>query len=62
MTVDIEKAFDPVNHLFFIISVLKRYGFEDDFINIKTLLESQESCVVTTAKTTRYFILERGTQ
>ena len=38
MTIDIEKAFDSVNH-FFLISVLKRYGFGDDFIKwIKTLL------------------------
>ena len=34
MTIDIEKAFESVNH-FFLISVLKRYGFGDDFI--KTL-------------------------
>ena len=31
MTIDIEKVFDSVNH-FFLISVLKRYGFGDDFI------------------------------
>ena len=31
MTIDIEKAFDFVNH-FFLIFVLKRYGFGDDFI------------------------------
>ena len=40
MTTDTEKAFDSVNH-FFIISVLKRYGFEYDFIKwIKTLLKN----------------------
>ena len=31
MTTDIEKAFDSVNH-FFLIFVLKRYGFGDEFI------------------------------
>ena len=31
MTIDIEKAFDSVSH-FFLISVLKRYGFGDDVI------------------------------
>ena len=31
MTIDIEKAFDSVNQ-FFLTSILKRYGFGDDFI------------------------------
>ena len=45
MTIDIEKAFDSVN-LFFLTSILKRYGFGDDFIKwIKTLLKNQESCL-----------------
>ena len=45
MTIDIEKAFDSVNH-FFLTSILKRYGFGDDFIKwIKTLLKNQESCL-----------------
>ena len=29
MTIDKEKAFDSVNH-FFVMSVLKRYGFGDE--------------------------------
>ena len=38
ITIDIEKAFDSVNHFFF-ISVLKRCGFGDGFIKwIKALL------------------------
>ena len=45
MTIDIEKAFDSVNQ-FFSASILKRYGFGDDFIKwIKTLLKNQESCL-----------------
>ena len=45
MTIDIEKAFDSVNQ-FFLTSILKRYGFGDDFIRwIKTLLKNQESCL-----------------
>ena len=44
MTIDIEKAFDSVNQ--FLTSILKRYGFGDDFIKwIKTLLKNQESCL-----------------
>ena len=62
MKIDIEKAFDSVNH-FFLISVLKRYGFGDDFIKwIKTLIKNQESCVLKGGKTTRYLKLERGNQ
>ena len=45
MTIDIEKAFDSVNQ-FFLTSILKRYGFGDDFTKwIKTLLKNQESCL-----------------
>ena len=45
MIIDIEKAFDSVNH-FSLTSILKRYGFGDDFIKwIKTLLKNQESCL-----------------
>ena len=61
MTINIEKVFDSVNH-FILISVLKRYGFGDEFIKwIKTLLKNQESCVLNGGKTTRYFKLERDT-
>ena len=42
MTVDIEKAFDSINHCF-LIKVLEKYGFEKDFIKwIKILLQVQE--------------------
>ena len=42
MIIDIEKAFDFANQ-FFIIFVLKRYGFGEDFIKwVKTLLKNQE--------------------
>ena len=62
MTIDIEKAFDSLNH-FFLVSVLKQYGFGDEFIKwIKKLLKNQESCVLNSGKTTRYFKLERGTR
>ena len=62
MKIDIEKAFDSVNH-FFLISVLKRYGFGDDFIKwIKTLLKNQESFVLNVGKITHYFKLESGTR
>ena len=60
MIINIEKMFELVNN-FFLISVLKRYGFGDDFIIwIKILLKNQESCVLNGGTTTCYFKLERG--
>ena len=55
MTVDIEKTFDSVNHIF-LICVLERFGFGVNFIKwIKILLKNQESCVIDGGKTTKYF-------
>ena len=62
MTVDIEKAFDSVNHVF-LISVLEKFSFGKDFVKwIKILLKNQESCVINGGKTSRYFQLKRGTR
>ena len=45
VTMYIEKAFDSLDHSFS-ISVLKQFGFGEDFIGwIKLLLYKQESCV-----------------
>ena len=45
MTIDIDQAFDFVNH-FFLISVLKQYSFGGNFIKwIKTLLKNLELCL-----------------
>ena len=60
MAVDIEKAFDSVNHVF-LISVLEKFGFGKDFVKwIKILLKNQESCVINSGKTSRYVQLKRG--
>ena len=62
VTVDIEKAFDSINHCF-LIKVLEKYGFEKDFIKwIEILLQNQESCIVNGGTTTNYFKLEKGTR
>ena len=46
LTVDFEKAFLSLNHNF-LIAVLKKYGFGDDFIDwILILFNSEESCVI----------------
>ena len=60
LAVDIEKAFDSINHLF-LISVLEKYGFKSNFIKwIKILLKNQESCVINGGKTTKYFNLSKA--
>ena len=60
VTIDIEKAFDSVNHCF-LLQILRKFGFGIDFVSwIKTILKNQESCIINGGKTTKYFKLERG--
>ena len=60
-TIDIQKAFDSVDHAF-IISTLERYGFGNRFVRwVKILLKNQESCIINGGNTTKYFKLEKGT-
>ena len=60
VTVDIEKAFDSLDHDF-MIATLKKFGFKYNFINwFKIFLNDQESCVLNGGGTTKYFKLERG--
>ena len=60
LTVDIEKAFDPVNHNF-LSKALETYGFSQNFLKwIGILLQNRELCVKNGGKTTRYFPLKRG--
>ena len=60
VTVDIEKAFDSVNR-WFLLQILRKFGFGIDFAGwIKTIVKDQESCIINTGKTTKYFKLERG--
>ena len=60
VTMDLEKAFDSLDHDF-LICVLKKIGFGDNFITwIKILLNDQQSCVLNGGLTTQYLKLERG--
>ena len=62
VTVDIEKAFDSVNH-YFLLHILRKFGSGIDFVSwIKMLLNNQESCIINGGKTAKYFKLERGTR
>ena len=61
VTVDIEKAFDLLDHDF-LVSSLEKYGFAQNFILwVNILLKDQESWVINGGKTTKYFLLGRGT-
>ena len=52
MTPDTKKAFDSVNHLFW-ITALEKYGFKKYFIKwIQILIQNQESCVINGGTTT----------
>ena len=62
VTMDIQKAFDSVNHKFLTLT-LKRYGFGRTFIKrIGILLITQESCIINGGFTTKYFKLDKGTR
>ena len=58
MTLDIQKAFDSVSHLF-LITALEKYDFKEDFIKWIQILLSN---VINEGTTTNYFNLERGTR
>ena len=60
VTMDIEKAFDSLDHDF-ASSVLRKFGFGKNFITwTEILLKDQLSCVINGGRTTQYFNLERG--
>ena len=55
---DIEKAFDSLDHLF-VVSVLKKFGFGNNFVSwIETLISKQESCTISGGNATTTFILK----
>ena len=57
---DIEKAFDSLDHDF-LVNVLNKFGFGSNFISWrKLLLNSQQSRVINGGNTTQYFNLEKG--
>lgn len=61
---DIEKAFDSLDHNF-LISATGKYGFSEKFISCikrKVAAKKQESCVLNDGKTTKYFLFGRDTR
>ena len=62
VTIDIEKAFDSVNHTF-LLCALRKYGFGNNFIKyVKIILNRQESCIMNNGHSTGYFALSSGTR
>jgi len=62
LTMDIEKAFDSVDHPF-LIAALDSMNIAPEFIDwIKVLLKDQESCVFNGGVSTGYFPLSRGSR
>ena len=60
VTMDLEKAFNYLDHDFLLCS-LKKCRFGDSFINwIKILLNDQRSCVINKGYATQYFTLKKG--
>ena len=55
---DIEKTFDSLDH-FLVISVLKKFGFGNNFVSwIETLISKQESCAINLVILPSAFILK----
>ena len=60
VTMDIEKAFDSLDHTF-VISVFKKFSFGSNFVSwIETLISKQESCVFKAVALPSTFILKEG--
>ena len=58
MTINLEKAFDSLDHDF-LLHILKMFGLGDNFINlIKALLNDQQPCVINGGFTTQYLTFE----
>ena len=60
VTVDIEKAFDSIDHSF-LLAILQKYGFGERFLKwIQILIRNQVSCVVNGGITTKFLSIDRG--
>ena len=62
LTIDIEKAFDSVDHTF-LCSALNIFGCGNNFIRwIKIILNKQESCIMNNGHSSGYFPILSGTR
>ena len=61
LIIDIEKAFDSVDHHFLL--AIPKCGYKENFLRwIETLFSNQESCIINWAITTHYFKLKKVTR
>ena len=62
LIIDIEKAFDSVDH-HFLLAILEKCGYKENFLRwIETLFSNQESCIINWGITTHYFKLKKVTR
>ena len=62
LTIDIEKAFDSVDHIF-LCSSLKKFGLGTEFVQwIKFIRNKQESCILNNGHSSGFFPLSSGTR
>ena len=63
VTMDVEEVFDSLLDHNFLISVLKKFGFSQNFISWwEIILKNQEWYVINGGLTTKYFRLNRGSR
>ena len=61
LTIDIEKAFDSVDHIF-LCSSLKKFRFRTEFVQwIKLILNKQESCILNDGHSSGFYPLSSRT-
>ena len=59
VTIDLEKAFDSLDHDF-LLCVLEKFSFGDNFITWTKILNDQQSCFINGGFATQYFIIKKG--
>ena len=62
LIIDIEKAFDSVDHHFLLV-IPEKCGYKENFLRwIETFFSNQESCIINWGITTHYFKLKKVTR
>ena len=62
LIIDIEKAFDSVDH-HFLLAIPEKCGYKENFLRwIETLFSNQEFCIINWGITTHYFKLKKVTR
>ena len=59
VTIDIKKAFDFLDHNF-LLGLLKKFGFGENFIYWMKILNDRQSCIINEQFATPHFNKEKG--